>query len=177
MGIDDQDFDDFILRLDPACTDPKDGYKRLRFKLIKFFAWRRCDDPETLADETIARLAGQIIAKKAIRSEWAFVFGIATNVFREYLRDKRRQEKLENALTDVEIPPHQFDVNDCQSQCWNQLERKKQEILKKYYNEEHRDTLAESLGVTINALRLQIHRIKCEFKACEEKCRKEKPER
>jgi len=177
MGIADQDFDDFILRLDPACTDLKSGYRRLRLKLVKFFAWRRCDDPETLADETIARLAGRIIAKEEIRSEWAFVYGVATNVFREYFRDKGKQEKLTNALTDLETISHQLDINDCQRQCWNQLERKKQELLKKYYDEEHRDILAKSLGVTLNALRLQIHRIKSELKDCYEDCRNEKPER
>jgi DNA-directed RNA polymerase specialized sigma24 family protein len=177
MGIDDKEFDDFILRLDPACADPKQGYERLRLKLVKFFAWKRCDDPEALADETIARLAVRIISKEEIRSEGPFVYGIATNVFREYLRDKGKQERLQNALTDSEIVSHKLDINDCQRQCWDELDRNKQEMLKKYYDEEHGDVMAKSLGITVNALRLQIHRVKNELKVCYEKCRKEKPER
>lgn len=176
MGIDDQDFDNFILRLDPGCTDPKKGYERLRLKLIKFFAWRRCDDPETLADETIARLVKKIKAQQEIRSEWAFVFGIATNVFREYLRDRDRQERLKVGLADREIRPHRLEINDCQRQCWDGLDRNKQELLKQYYDQAHRDALAKSLGITMNALRLQVHRIRSELKLCYEECSKKKPE-
>lgn len=174
MGIEDQYFDDFLLRLDPACTDPKNGYRRLRLKLVKFFAWRRCDDPETLADETIARLIVRILAGKEIKSEWAFVYGIALNVFREFLRDKAKHENLQKALTETEPEtlPRQLDINDCQRQCWNNLDREKQDLLKKYYNEEHRDTLAESMGITINALRLQVHRIRSELRECYEECKK-----
>ncbi|MGA9773809.1 MAG: hypothetical protein WBV94_32560 [Blastocatellia bacterium] len=177
MGTADQDFDNFILRLDPSCTDLKSGYARLRFKLIKFFAWKRCDDPEALADETIARLAAKIIAKGEIQSELSFAYGIAKYVFMEYLRDKSKQEKLQNALPDPEMPQQGLDDNDCQHQCWNELDRKKQELLKKYYDEEHRDSLAKSLGMTPNALRLQVYRIKAELKDCLEKCMNDKPER
>jgi len=49
-------FDRFLIRCEPEMSSTQERYVRLRNKLIKFFVWKGCEDPESLADETIGRL-------------------------------------------------------------------------------------------------------------------------
>ena len=149
-----------------------DRYARLRHKLIKFFAWRRSDDPETMADETVSRLFKNISAGQEVKSDnpYSYVYAIATNVFREYLRDARKRQALSNDLRPPEYT-RADQYSDCRKRCLDNLDQDKYELLIQYYRGEHsRDELARAKGMSLNALRLQIYRIKNELKACHKAC-------
>ena len=164
----------FLLLLEADQPTPQERYKQLRFKLVRFFAWRRCEDPEILADETVSRIIRNIVKGEEIRSEtpYSYVYAVAMNVFREYLRGKKREGSPASDLADpspvaVEI------TEDCRKECLEKLSVNKRKLIYRYYSDtESRENLACALGITVNALRLQIHRIKNELKACYEDCRK-----
>lgn len=172
METDQRTFNRLLLRLEPDCPDFEKSYKQLRSKLVKFFAWRRCEDPDSLADETIVRAIRNVHSGENIRASnpYSYVYAIATNVFREYLRDKKKRDRLPDDLNDRAYIFSE-DENDCRRQCLQNLTQDKLQLLERYYlGEDDRELLAESLGITTNALRLQIHRIKNELRECYQGC-------
>jgi DNA-directed RNA polymerase specialized sigma24 family protein len=166
--------DELLLLLEGGQPTPEKRYKQLRLKLVKFFAWRRCQDPEGLADETVSRTVRNIIRGEKIHSDkpYSYVYGIAMNVFREYLREKKKQENLANDLPDSS--PYVRDIaEDCRKDCFDRLSSGKRTVLHRYYVDgEASESMALSLNITVNAFRLQIHRIKNELRACYEECTK-----
>src|ERR1043165_9784733 len=83
-------FDNLFRLLEPDAGSVEQGFRQCRLKLVKFFAWRHCEDPDNLADETISRLLRNVHNGQEILADnpYSYVYGIASNVFREYLRDK-----------------------------------------------------------------------------------------
>lgn len=170
-------FDQTILHrlfqlLEPAAPSVEEGFRQCRFKLIKFFAWRRCEDPDNLADETISRLLKNVRAGQEISADnpYSYVYAIAVNVFKEYLRAKKKAALLvdmDNVREAVVLPA----TDDCKRHCFDQLPSDKRELLLRYYqDDDERDAIAGEQGLSLNALRLQVHRIKQGLKRCYEDC-------
>jgi DNA-directed RNA polymerase specialized sigma24 family protein len=167
-------FDRLFQLLERDAQSVEEGYLYCRFKLVKFFAWRRCEDPDSLADETISRLLKNVQSGQEISSDkpYSYVYAIATNVFREYIRAKKKDlalvaidEARGIGITTVE--------DDCQRQCVEKMPIEKRELLARYYlDDEDREVIANESGLSLNALRLQVHRIKHGLKRCVEECRK-----
>jgi DNA-directed RNA polymerase specialized sigma24 family protein len=167
-------FEATLARLEPDLPDSVQRYKQLRLKMTKFFSWRQSEDPESLADETITRAAKNIAAGEEIRAEnpYPYFYGIAKNVFRENLREKEKRGELVDKMAEQTSSPSR-DREDCRKQCLEKLQPEKLLLLKQYYiGDESRENLAKTLNITLNALRLQVHRIKQELRECHEECLK-----
>lgn len=167
-------FDRLFQLLEPSAQSVEAGFRQCRLKLIKFFAWRHCEDPDNLADETISRLLRNVQSGQEILADnpYSYVYAIASNIFKEYLRAKRKGAALVNIdeVREVAAPATE---DDCKKLCLEQLPPEKRELLAYYYlGYEERDDIAAALGLTLNALRLQVHRIKHGLKRCTEECRK-----
>ncbi|MFL6255020.1 MAG: RNA polymerase sigma factor [Pyrinomonadaceae bacterium] len=160
--------------LEPDSRSIEEGFRQCRFKLVKFFAWRYCEDPDNLADETVSRLLKNVRDGQVISADnpYSYVYAIAVNVFKEYLRAKKKgaaQTDLSEAR-DVVI---QQEADDCKRQCFEQLPSEKRELLERYYqDDDSREDIAKEQGLSLNALRLKVHRIKQGLKRCREDCRK-----
>jgi DNA-directed RNA polymerase specialized sigma24 family protein len=175
MSSDNDLFDEFLALLEPDFIDTGQRYKHLRLKLAKFFSWRHCDDPYMLSDETITRLVKSINRGQSIRAEkpYSYVYGIAMNVFREYVRESRKYTQMPEEI--IEAEPLLLPANDCRMECLQALPDDKIQLLNRYYlMETDLEKFARSRGLTIAALRLQIHRIKKELRACYDDCMKRK---
>jgi DNA-directed RNA polymerase specialized sigma24 family protein len=167
-------FDNLFRLLEPDAGSVEQGFRQCRLKLVEFFAWRHCEDPDNLADETISRLLRNVHNGQEILADnpYSYVYGIASNVFREYLRDKGKAAALID-IEDVREVAAPATEDDCKKLCLDQLPQKKRELLATYYLcYEDREGIAAGLGLTLNALRLQVHRIKHGLKRCMEDCRK-----
>lgn len=167
-----QAFEALLLRLEPGYPDSENRYKQLRQKMVKFFAWKRCEDPDGLADETIGRAVKNISAGEEIRSDnpYSYIYAIAKYVFMEYLREKKKREAISNNLPD-HLKNSSAGTQDCRNECLQELSGDKKGLLKQYYmGEESREMLARTLNISLNALRLQVHRIKQELRICHEEC-------
>jgi DNA-directed RNA polymerase specialized sigma24 family protein len=167
-------FDKLFQLLEPDAQSFEEGFQQCRFKLLKFFAWRHCEDPDNLADETVSRLLKNVRNGQEISSDnpYSYVYAIASHVFMEYLRAKKKGGVIididELGETSVSIT-----MDDCKKQCLKQLSEEKRELLARYYlDNDDRDDIAKEEGLTLNALRLQVHRIKHWLKRCWEDCRK-----
>lgn len=160
--------------LEPDAQSIEEGFQRCRFKLLKFFAWRRCADPDDLADETINRLLKNVHAGQEISADkpYSYVYAIATHVFMESLRAKKKSEVIID-IDEVQDIAGAGAVDDCQKQCLEQLSDEKRELLARYYlDDDEREDIAGEQGLSLNALRLQVHRIKNWLRRCWEDCHK-----
>ncbi|MGA9773670.1 MAG: hypothetical protein WBV94_31860 [Blastocatellia bacterium] len=172
MGINEDRFEQLLVHLEPDYPDPEKRYKQLRVKMAKFFAWKQCEDPDGLADETISRAVKNLSQGEEIRADnpYYYIYAVAKHVFMEYLREKKKREIIVSDLTD-QLRNYTEESQDCRKQCLQKLSGDKLSLLQKYYmGEESREILAQSLKISLNALRLQVHRVNQELRACEKHC-------
>jgi DNA-directed RNA polymerase specialized sigma24 family protein len=149
-------------------------YEQIRSRLIKIFTGRGCLDPEDLADETINRVTSKLneIQNEFTGERARYFFGVANKVYMEYLRRKTPQPP-------PQIPPDSDRAEleyRCLLDCVNRLSQEDQELVLKHYGAkgrseaERRKALADELGITVNALRIRIYRIRSALKECVLKC-------
>jgi DNA-directed RNA polymerase specialized sigma24 family protein len=148
-------------------------YEQIRSRLIKIFTGRACVDPEELADETINRVTSKL---KEIQNEFTgdqarYFFGVANKVYLEYLRRKMPQPPPpppDSGRAELEYR--------CLERCIERLSEEDRALLLKEYGAkgrtqaERRKVLAEELGISLNALRIRVYRIRVGLKECIEKC-------
>jgi DNA-directed RNA polymerase specialized sigma24 family protein len=172
MDKNQQVFEALLVRLEPSYSEPEKRYKQLRLKMVKFFSWRRCEDPDGLADETIGRAVKNLSAGEEIRADnaYSYIYAIAKYVFIEYIREKKRREEIINDLPN-HLQSSLEDSQDCRTECLQKLSGDKLKLLQQYYlGEENRERLAQSLNISLNALRLQVHRLKQDLRICNKEC-------
>lgn len=165
-------FNRFLRTLEPDASSIDEGFLRCRTKLVKFFFWRRCDDPDNLADETTTRLLNRVQAGQEISGDnpYGYVFGIAKNVFREYLKAKKKTG-FETEIDKLGDEPASEGTETCSSLCLGLLSPEKREFLEEYYLDDiDREQLARDNNMTINALRLKVFRLREMLKHCMENC-------
>jgi len=173
-----------------ACLDPDQEragqkYEDIRRALITFFECRRSSSPEDHADETINRVARRLSEGKEIYVEnpASYFYGVARNVLKEHWesvpaasgrlelshdpsRDDERQSEREQRERRLE----------CLEQCLQRLIAQDRELIGTYYQGEtsvkiqNRKSLAEKLGLPLNALRLRALRIREKLEDCVERC-------
>ena len=168
-------FDRLLAWLNPDREQAGKKYEEIRKRLIKIFTCRGCLIPEDLADVTIDRvvvkapeLAGSYDGDPAL-----YFFGVAKNVFHEYIR------KVPSP-----VPPHIVhptmeveERNSCLEECMQKLSPKTSDLILEYYSVEgtkidHRKQLAKKLGIELNALRIQACRIRAVLFQCVQECLK-----
>lgn len=184
-------FDRFLHWLDADREQAGRRYESIRRGLIAIFNFRGCSGAEDLADETINRAIRQL---PSIESSYEgdpakYIQGIARFVALEYFN---RQAKKEAGPPPEDIPdPSQTvaldeedereELSRCLRHCLKKLKPEKRKMFILYYregnrlNREHRKALAEQLGCSINALRIQMHRLNEELRQCITDCRGQPP--
>lgn len=167
--------------------DPSAGarkYEEIRRNLILFFRWRGCYVPEELTDEVIDRTARAVL-KPDFHYEgdriWYFR-GVASNLFQEWLRKTRRFPTDSISDNDIDLPapapPNGSDSlrQSCLERCLNSLHPAKRNLIIRYYRSDkrakidERRRLAEEHGVGMNALRIQVFRIRDGLHPCVADC-------
>src|SRR5262249_24271212 len=93
--VEESNFQRLLQRLSPDPERASTEYDRLRFRLIKFFQWRRCAHPEDSAARTLDRLARRLEADAQIESPYSYCCGIARMIL---LEDRRAVEREAEAL-------------------------------------------------------------------------------
>lgn len=166
-------------------------YQRIYRDLLFFFAQRAVDSPDDLASETIKRVIENLATGKAIvfhkGDEGAYFFGFAKNVLREFHRKRPpftpMDELPENSESDADSPgiitriQKQREMK-CVMHCFARLPKEEQDLLEEYYQEPTaeksaeaaRKLLADSLGITPNALKLRVARIRKKLAECKNDC-------
>lgn len=158
-------------------------YERIRFRLVKYFEIRGCDDPHILADETIGRVASKFDTLRPVDRPERVFFGFASKIHLEYLtRWKSRELELPEGL---DIPsyddtsagaPEIEASHECLDRCLSRLTSDDGELIVRYYSEEKaarmniRKSVAEELDISMAALHTKIYRLRNVLKKCIQEC-------
>lgn len=164
-------------------TEAEARYLEIVRKLVCFFAGRGCRDAEDLAVECVLRVAGKCsdLDASAYGDRARYFYGVARNVLHEWwrdeLRDSTKRESLRRELARLGVPDRQSwarkeAVHRCLDQCMGELSHRARQLILSYYGEEggakiesHR-RLAGEFGKSVNALRIEVHRIRAVLRQC-----------
>jgi DNA-directed RNA polymerase specialized sigma24 family protein len=168
-------FSGFLEWLSPDIERAVEEYERLRFRLATFFSQRRCVFADELVDETINRVILKS-SEERIESKTAYFYGVAKNVYREWLRKQRLHLDIEDVQL---VAPQREEASfshECLDKCLKELLPSDCNLLLDYFSEErsakielHR-RISASLKTTQTALRMRVMRLKGKLKACVIEC-------
>ncbi len=149
-------------------------YNHLHDTLIKIFVRRGCLISEDLTDETIDRVCSKIdeITKDYVGDPALYFYKVAKYVWLEYVKKKPEPKPL---------PPYEPADNQekrmtCLDQCLSGLNGEDRELLLRYFQDEkrakinQRRAIAKSLNISLDNLRVKIHRLKAELRECVKQC-------
>ena len=172
-------FDRLLALLDADRNRAAQKYESLRIRLVKFFEWRACQFADQLADETLDRVARKVEAGEQINDYLHYALGVARFL---YLETVKKQTKEKAVVIQMPLADNHFHEEtpqlDCLEACLGELsETNRRMILHYYYNDkqakiDYRKKFAESLGLSLNALRIKALRIRAKLEECVFKCLK-----
>ena len=188
-GLSPAAFDTLLNWLDEGKNSSGEAYLEMRRRLVAYFDRKDCVAPEELADETLNRLARRLEEEGSIISDTPaqYCYIVARFVFLEHLRSRRVEVPLDDFLTQPgEREPATLGgenekairerLLNCLEMCTEKLEKTNRELIIRYYHGEqrvkieNRRTLAQELGITINALSIRACRIRDKLEACVKQC-------
>lgn len=152
------------------------SYEEIRRRLIKIFTSRGCHIPDELADETFNRVSAKlpVIAPTYQGDRRLYFYGIANFVFREYLKVKPAPLPLPAPGPSAEAERRSW----CLERCLKQLDTQQRHLVTTYYQHdkrakiEQRRSLAEQYGLSDNALKIRVFRVRQQLFQCLVECLK-----
>jgi DNA-directed RNA polymerase specialized sigma24 family protein len=173
--------------LDEGADSGGEKYLEMRRRLVAFFDRKNCLTPDELADETLNRVARRLEEEGKIESETPakYCYIVARFVFMEYLRGADKSEialdevlynQPDKSLVEKESSDEKEKMLDCLEECTNKLEAVNRDLIFRYYYGKEREkiesrrTLAQDLGITVNALSIRACRIRDKLEDCVKKC-------
>lgn len=168
-----------LARLDPDRERAALEYERLRHALVKFFDWRGAPAPDECADVALDRLA-----RKLGETAIADVHNYARGIARLVLLERRRQPALSSIDDMVEspsaaaVPSSSADerLHNCFERCLARFPHESRSLIVGYYEGErtekisNRRRLAAALGLSENALRSRVQRLRDRLEQCVGRC-------
>lgn len=165
----------FLEWLSPDLERAGDEYERLRFRLFTFFSHRQCCFADELTDETINRVVLKA-SEENIESKIAYCYGVAKNVYREWLRKQRTHLDINEVQIAAKDPDEPGFPSECLDKCLQELPPESRTLLLDYFSEEKtakidlHQRLSQSMKMTQTALRMRVMRAKGRLKICVEQC-------
>jgi hypothetical protein len=166
----------FLQLLSPDSEEAGRRYTVLHKKLMGFFAMKGLPDPVSAADETIDRAVLKVDAGAVVPDVEKYCLGIARNIAKERSRLVQREytafhgfiEDLNNSSAEqVER------IYSILKPCFEQLAVEERQLLLMYCHEiqgraraEHRRKLAETMKLTLLALRVRVTRLRNSLTDC-----------
>ena len=173
-------FDGFLATLDTDRDKAGEKYEYIRLKLLKYFQWCGSDVPDIDADETINRVARKIYEGQDVYNLTGYIYGVAKLVRAESLKRRNRSRTLDEEslieLSSTDVEGEGINYHDCMERCLGCLTGEDREVITEYYRYKKtekidcRKRLAARLGISLNTLRVKMHRQRITLEACVEKC-------
>jgi len=165
-------------RLHPDTDQAAQEYERLRRGLVKFFDWRGAWPPEECADEVLDRLTIKL-DDTIVQDVRKYAHGIARLVVLERRRGPAFSSIDNMTHLTLVAPPAKEESNplhDCFDRCLAKMPADTRDLLLRYYEGErsakiaNRRKLASMLGLTENALRSRVQRLRDRLEECVQSC-------
>jgi len=175
--------DDLLSWLHPNRDLAVATYMDLRFALIRIFSWNRCADPQGMTDETFDRVAAKLpkLKETFAGNPKLYFYGVANNLIKEYWKQVKAYSPAEciepSADPSQEAEEERPDQREeCLHLCLGKLPKDKRALILSYYSKEkqakiiHRARMARDLGVSLEALRVRMLRLRATLEDCIEQC-------
>lgn len=181
-------FGALLMHFDPSPQRAVEKFEQMRSQLVTFFECRGCPLASDLTDATIDRVARRILEGENIPSAALapYFYGVARNVFREYLRLPDRKHISIDEARFTEHPSEQprealrrlhdkvaLELKlECLEDCLKVLPIDMQGAMISYYEGEqsikinNRQRLASSMGISVGNLRIRVHRAREALEKC-----------
>jgi RNA polymerase sigma factor (sigma-70 family) len=175
-------FDEILAWLHPDRDEAANIYVQLRRDLTRIFAWNRCMDPDGLTDEVFDRIARKVhdVRQNFVGDPKLYFYGVARNLIKESPKRLKKQLSIEG----TDLPALEATVEDesatlredCLHSCLQSLSGQKRELILGYYAKDkqakidHRTELARQMGISVETLRVRVHRIRGTLEKCIEHC-------
>lgn len=173
-------FDGFLATLDSDREKAGEKYEYIRLKLLKYFQWCGSDVPDIDADETINRVTRRIYEGQDVYNLTGYIYGVAKLVYAESLKRRNQRRALDEAsvveVSSVSVDVEMANPQECLERCLGCLSDEDREVITEYYRHKKtkkidcRKRLAAKLGISLNTLRVKMHRQRMYLEACVEKC-------
>ena len=157
--------------LGPTRDEGEKKYREIENRLFRLLLKKGCTDPEDCVAEAIDRVilkAPQLKDTYVGNPLWYFI-RFAINVHKEHLH---RKEVPFETVPDAVIQPEVDLAGECLRECLTHLADDQRNLvldyhvdIKKAKIDLHR-SMAEELGLTTNALRLRVHRLRSALEKC-----------
>jgi DNA-directed RNA polymerase specialized sigma24 family protein len=151
-------------------------YERLREKLVFFFARRQFILAESLADEALDRLATRLTTGEPIEVPESYAYGIARLVAQEESRRGMREAEANRHyarnISTVSDTQNEGEIQEAMEACLSRHSEEDRKLLMEYYTSrgraliDHRRQMAETLGMTPNAFRKRVFRLRRAIEVC-----------
>jgi len=172
--------------LDPDRERAGERFEEIRSRVTKILVRRQCYEAEELWDVTGNRVCHRVeeIARTYVGDPALYFYGVARLVHLEWLKD----EKWKRERPEAEPPPRPEPnkelerIHACLDKCLQELDQEDRELILKYYEKEkrakidQRKELADERGITLNTLRMKVHRINAILEKCIVACLDESSE-
>ena len=173
-------FDRFLAILDNDRDKAGEKYEEIRLKLLKYFQWCGSTFPDIDADETLNRVMRRMEEGADVYNVNGYIYGVARLVHTESLKQRNRKQELEESslieLWSVGVDAEVVQRHECLERCLSKLSDEDRAMIIEYYMHDKakkvtcRERLAAKLGVSLNTLRVKMHRQRLNLESCVNKC-------
>lgn len=180
-----QTFRRLLAWLDQGVDTNGQSYLAIRERLLGYFDRKNCLHADELADETLNRVARRLDEEGGnIETETPakYCYIVARFVFMESLRANERESgALDNVSRQTNVMSNEDrdrkeKMLECLDRCAAKLESSQRELIFGYYvgeqrvKIENRRSLAQTLGITVNALSIRACRVRDKLESCVKEC-------
>jgi hypothetical protein len=171
-------FASFLFWLSPDQADAARRYLDLRKEIVKLFIRKGCAHADELADRTLDRVVSIAhLEPGKYSSAIALSWGVARNVWHEYLREKTHEPLEDDRIGASQLFYDESSEQDvqCLSYCLDQLSIHDRDLIVKYHQFQGREKiamrkqLADAYG-GLNKIRITAYRIRLRLHDCVSSC-------
>ena len=177
--------------LDGGADSDGYSYLEMRRRLRDYFVRKNCRTPDDLADETLTRVARRLEEEGITLAESParYCYIVARFVFLEHLRETQSHPMVADPSGDIAAQRPALSAADaeeataarekllgCLEKCLQELDPLNHRIITRYYigserlKIDNRRELAQSLGLSVNALTIRASRIRKRLEECVRRC-------
>ncbi len=180
-------FNEILAWLNPDRELAANMYVQLRHDVARIFVWNGCSDPEGLTDEVFDRVTRKV---HGLRQTYdgdprLFFYGVARNLVKETAKKVKTYASFDDAGATMHVraqpEAHEEEESvhareDCLQVCLKGLSSEQRRLILDYYALEkqgkiaHRVRIARQLGLSVEALRVRVYRIRVTLEECIEQC-------
>jgi RNA polymerase sigma factor (sigma-70 family) len=174
-----------LARLDADSSKAAEKYEELRLKLTKCLIWKGCPESraEDLVDIVFDRVAEKLEKQIEIENLNAYAHRVLRFVWLEHSRKNKEDGFDDDKMPEIAVEPVHPEEPDfrmaCLRSCLAEIAKDDEErrLIINYYDSDEgekdkrrRKSIAERLGIKINALKVRMFRLRERLEKCINEC-------